>query len=323
MGRGPFYGEPMRIVSLEPFLTDLIGVYGLDDALVGISHGCTGGERVSSLPRLTRARPSAAGRSKLVKSYQLESSICSGELILDAIIRVSPDLILTSVPAEAEVVPRILANAAEDLAGMVGHEVRILCYNPTRLDEIYAVYERLGKDLGAGERGLGLAQRQKAQFMDWADSFYERMKNKRVTFLSGVEPLMLAGLWIPDMIRLASGVSQMRSPGQPAEAVEWGEIVQFRPDVLVVAPEGVALSESCRKFRCFEKLPDWEQLPAAKRGEVFFSDGLTHFYRPGPGLVESMAILLSAMAGFESGYITPRESFYKLRWLEVQRHRFQ
>ena len=34
------------------------------------------------------------------------------------------------------------------------------------------------------------------------------------------------------------------------------------------------------------------------------------------------AVLLSAMAELDSGYITKRDEFYRLRFVELHRHRF-
>ena len=84
----------------------------------------------------------------------------------------------------------------------------------------------------------------------------------------------------------------------------------------------MTVADSCKLFREFEKRPGWDNIPAVKRGEVFFSEGISNFYRPSMRLIESMSILVSAIAGFDSGYITPRDSFHKLRWLELQRHQF-
>jgi iron complex transport system substrate-binding protein len=110
--------------------------------------------------------------------------------------------------------------------------------------------------------------------------------------------------------------------GQAGREVTWDEIVAFKPDVIIVAPRGFDVNASARLFKRFEKLPGWEDVSAVKRGEVVFAPGLGLFDRPGPRIRDAMAILISAIAGLDSGYITPRDSFYRLRWIELQRHRF-
>jgi len=105
--------------------------------------------------------------------------------------------------------------------------------------------------------------------------------------------------------------------------VQWKDIIAFKPDVIIVAPRDCSLLESARSFEYLESLPHWDDVPAGKRGEVFFTDGLWHFYRPGPRMMESMGTLISTMGGVDSGYITERDSFYRLRWVELQRHRLK
>ena len=157
--------------------------------------------------------------------------------------------------------------------------------------------------------------------MDWSDSFYPRMKNKRVTVLSSVAPLRLAGKWVPDLVKSASGTSQHFVAGDGEKETSWSEIAAFRPDVIIVAPDGYSLEESVKTLKYLERAKEWEGLPAVKRGEVVFCDGLG-LYRPGPKLLSGAAVLISAIAGLESGYITKRDEFFRLRWVELHRHRF-
>lgn len=303
----------MRIVSLEPFLTELVCYFGRESELVGVSHRCDTPEVIRSLPRVTTDDDTTPRTLADLSRFTVR---------IDDIVAIQPDLILTSVCGDPDTVIATVMTLTEGLRALCGNNVRILTYNPRTLEDIFATFERCGKDLGVAGEGHQLAQRSKAQLMDWADNFYERMKNKRVTFLESVDPLRLGGFWIPDMIRLASAVSHEPPRGEVGRIVSWDEVVAFKPDVVVVAPHGYDLAGAAKLFKRFEKFPGWEDLSAVKRGEVVFAPGSGLFDRPGPRLREAMAILISAIAGLESGYITPRDSFYRLRWLELQRHRF-
>src|SRR5262249_12587452 len=157
-----------------------------------------------------------------------------------------------------------------------------LHFNPLTLDNLFETFIELGKGLVASNKGRDLEHRTRAQVMDWCDNFYERMKNKKVTFLSSLKPLRLGGLWIPDMIRLASAHSHEPVAGQPARTIEWSEVVKYRPDVIIVAPEGVDLATTLKSFKEMERLPNWEDVPAVKRGEVIFTEGAANFHRISP-----------------------------------------
>lgn len=316
----------MNIVSLEPFLTELVCDLGLADRLAAVSHRCDFPANISERPKVTVDRETAVLEARWARFYQVQIGLCQDFVDLEALAAAKPDIILTSVPAvDAETAQAELKSKIrlfeETLLPLLGRPVRILSYNPQRFEQVLSVFSEAAAELGAAAKGRELAHYSRARIMDWCDNFYERMRNKRVTVLSGINPLKLAGRWIPDMVALASGVSQEQISGKPAREIEWKSVVEFRPDVIIVAPERLDLAQSLHAFKILEKIPDWEEPPAVKRGEVFFCDGLHNFYRPGPRLVDSMGILISAMAGLDSGYITTRDSFYRMRWLELQRHR--
>lgn len=281
----------MRIVVLEQYLLDILRNLGLEAQVVGTGPLCFS---VGELPALSDVRSAALAA-------------------------LSPDAVLGGV--------RSWPDAAE--ADRVRQEIEqktgapCICHrsDPVSLDSVLAGYEEVGRVVNAQDKARAAAQRLKAQLMDWCDNFYDRMKNKRVSVLSAIAPVRLAGLWVPDMVALCSGISQMARDGSPDKEISWQELVEFRPDVILVAPRGKSLKESMAMFKELEKFPEWEKVPAVKRGEVSFVDGIEHFYEPGPKLMESMAILISAIGGLDSGYITQRDSFYRLRWLELQRHR--
>ncbi|RIL06843.1 MAG: hypothetical protein DCC75_10510 [Proteobacteria bacterium] len=308
----------MRIVSLSPFITETVCSLGLNQALVGISHACNyPHETLSALPHLTNLRGPSSGPSALAEK------LCSHHLDLEALAKLAPDKVLIERHfEEASEQHKFNAQISAELSAWMGKEAAVHSYSPLRLEEVFSFFEILGKDLKSEKRGHEIAQRMKAQFLDWGDSFYERLRAKKVTFITGIDPLRLGGFWIPDMIGFVSCSSQNKECGLSHPETSWEEIQRFKPDVILVAPQGLELKEALASFKWFEKLPGWDDTLAVRRGEVFFTAGTECFYRAAPRLTQGMAILVSAMSGLESGYITPRDSFQRLRWLEIHRHRF-
>jgi iron complex transport system substrate-binding protein len=314
------YNGFMNIISLEPFLTELIFSLGLGDHLLGRSSRCDYPEEARDITIVTGPRLELEAAGKIPS--RIEGSICSDLFIKEAALGLEPDVIVTQAPVPDDSVSALTEQFSEELSDSTGKKVRVYSYKPYTLDSIYEIIAELGRDLGFIEKGRSLSQNLKAQFMDWSDNFYDRMKNKKVTFLTGIDPYKLGGWWIPDMIKMASAEGQFWSSGKPDQEIAWEAVVEFRPDVILVAPRGMDINATAALFRDLEKCSGWEEIPAVKRGEVYFTDGKSHFFSPTMRLIESMAVLVSAIAGFESGYIAPRDSFYKLRWLELQRHKF-
>jgi iron complex transport system substrate-binding protein len=157
--------------------------------------------------------------------------------------------------------------------------------------------------------------------MEWADSFFDRSRGREVAVLSSVSPLRAAELWFSDFVKLFSGQLFVRDSKRLNVPLSWEEVVAFRPEVIVVAPEGEVVTESVKTLATLQGLAHWEDLPAVKRGDVVFADGAS-LYNPGPSFLKGAAVLVSAMASLESGYITKRDEYVKLRFVELHRHKF-
>jgi hypothetical protein len=67
-------------------------------------------------------------------------------------------------------------------------------------------------------------------------------------------------------------------------------------------------------------LKGWEDLPAVKRGAVFFAPG-TDIYRPGPRFLKGIAALVAAMAGIEKPIFPEQDDCYRIRHVELNRHK--
>ncbi len=301
----------MKIVSLDPVITELLIKFGLGPALVGVSSACLLPDEIESPSIVARADGNAKSNLIQISDFEVNFEILKS---------LEPDLVLSMLYSR-ESDQEACRSLQNELRQEFGSELLFQAFAPRTLDQVYEFFELLGKRSGAAQQGRDLAQRLRAQIMNWCDNFYSRMKNKKVTFLSGIDPLRVAGLWIPDMIKLCSAVPQYAGGPEFEREISWQELMEFRPDVLIVAPRESNTSESCRLFTQFEKYPGWEDLTAVKRGDVFFTGGMNLFYRPSGALFESMGILVSAISSFDSGYITERDSFFRLRYLEMQRHK--
>ncbi len=303
----------MKIVSLEPYITELLCTLEVQEQVVGVSFGCQ--------PKKLNELIATGACQVVTEPSRRGCEYCHDLLHIDKLEELDFDLILTSAPHEEERLDEIdnrnlERSLSEKLSNKLGREVTLKNYSPTTLGEAFQCIEDITKEVGA--KKLDTVNLIRAHYQNLTSNFYERMRNKRVTFISSLNPLSLAGKWIPDMINLCAARSQNTNFSDAK--VEWNEIVAFRPDVMVIAPKGAPLSIVLRTLKTFESYPGWDDLPAVKRGEVYFCGGDELFYRPNYALVDSMSVLVSALAGFESGYITERDLFYKLRYLELHRN---
>lgn len=297
----------MRVAALTPFLSELTR------ALVGEGSLCATVDPSHTNIKYNTKFVGTAISQKMNLLHSLSQSVIDVEALKEA----SPDYILTTL---AE--PEMLSILREELFKVFGRQIFLHHFDPIRLDDVLSMFENLGRILKVPDKGRTLASKMKAQFMDWSASFYQRTKNKKVTVITSLDPLTIGGRWIPDMIKMSSGVSEAGFGLREDKLVLWSDIIAFNPDVILIAPKNLSYAESLKTFPKLNQISGWENIYAVKRGDVYFTDGTKFFLEPTVKLIASMGILISAMAGLESGYITERDTIYKLRYLELHRHTF-
>ena len=308
-------GKPLEIVSLVRYPSEILTHWEVAHTLVSSAN--TAGVADSPVSSSTVGNP--VQRELSDEESDLRHALSSESVDLEMLKSLSPSIVLTDFEGLDSESDRVRREG--ELSQYIGREVRLIALRARTLEGVYGAIERVGEVVGKSPAAREMCNRIKAQIMDWCDAFYDRMKNKRVVVLSSVTPLRLAGRWIPDLVKAASCIPQYNAVGGGPKEVTWREIEEFRPDVIVVAPEGFSLEESVKTLRFLERFPTWESVPAVKRGEVIFCEGMG-LYLPGPRILSGVAQLISGIAGLESGYITDRDSFYRLRWVELHRHRF-
>jgi len=307
----------MRIVSLQPYFTELLLSFGAGTKVCGVTHHCVVAPEAGRPAVVTAARGGRGGSSG--DDQRLACGLSTDTLNLPALVELKPDLILAQCTEDE---PASFVSWAEGvLERRCGKRVVVQHFNPDSVEKLYATFEGVAESIGNSRLGRELAQRTKAQIQDWTRNFYERARNKKVTVLASVEPLCLASGLIPDLVRVVTGQPQERADGKEGTPFGWDEVVDFRTDVIIVSPCGSTLQQSVETLKALEAIPEWESVPAVKRGEVIFCSGAT-LYSPGPEFIKSAAIVISALAGLDSGYITLKDEYFRLRFLELHRHRF-
>jgi iron complex transport system substrate-binding protein len=299
----------VKIVTLEPYAIDI---------LTRISSGndleCLTGPVTTAPASQHSMAGSVSDASRFVQGFSRFS------FNLDSLVALKPDILLGWVGHPD---PEEFLNWADKyLSTLVGKDVRLFNLAVNSLEQIYAVIEELGGLVGERIRARELATRIRGQLMAWGDSFFNRIRGKQVVVISEISPITVAVRWLPDLIRLLGGKAiELHNSSHPSGRGIWEDLVLKRPDVIVVALEGRPLSQSVKAWQILRDLPHWEELPAVKRGEVIFASG-EELYHPGPRFLKGVAVLVSSMAGLDSGFITERDEYLKLRYLELHRHKF-
>jgi iron complex transport system substrate-binding protein len=112
-----------------------------------------------------------------------------------------------------------------------------------------------------------------------------------VAIIEWIDPLILAGNWVPEMVQLAGGRDGLCKAGEHSPPMAWETLRNYAPAVIALIPCGYKLEQTLAEIPALQRLPGWNELPAVRQGRVYVVDGNAYFNRPGPRIVDSLEIL--------------------------------
>ena len=287
---------PPRVVSLLPSATEIVCALGLADALVGVSHECDFPPSVARLPRVTGTRVTArdtAGIEREVRELTV-SALSIYPLDRARLAELAPDVVITQDLCAVCAVPRSEVERAVLELGLAHTE--IVALSPLTLADVWADCERVGAALGRAEAGKTLARELRARCEALAARTLAHTARPSVLTIEWLDPVMIGGTWMPELVSLAGGTALGARAGERAPVCTLAELVAFAPDVVLVKPCGFELARTRGEAALVARVIGALGGSAAERGAVFLADGSAFFNRPGPRLVESLEILAACLA---------------------------
>jgi iron complex transport system substrate-binding protein len=261
----------MRIVSLTPSATEIVYALGLGDKLVGRSHACDHPEEVVEVPVVTVLDPALPER-------HLDGALLA---------RLEPDLVLTDGSDDEPIVDYAEVSA---VVGGLSREVTLVALAPQTIEGILNSISTVGAYTEAEYEAVGLLEilRERLAAVDQAGL---GLTTRRVAVLEGLDPLLSAGRWVPEMVRRAGGWELLGREGEPSARTSWEALREVEPEVLVLALRDGDAAAAARALAS-APLPAWfDELEAVRDGAFFAVDGRGLFARPGPRVIEGVAVL--------------------------------
>jgi iron complex transport system substrate-binding protein len=285
-----------RVASLLPSATEIVCAVGAEADLVGISHECDFPESVRHLPALTRARLRPVRSSREIDREVraiLRDALAVYEIELERLEAARPDVVVTQDLCDVCAVSfdDVCAATARLLEG----PVEIVNLHPTRLDDIWADVARVAAALGRSGEGARVVAGLQARASAVARRAAACTARPRVVSVEWLDPVMLGGMWMPELIERAGGVPLVTRPGDHAPTLTRAELGALAPDVVIIKPCGFALERTLEEIALLPAALPWESWPAVREGRVYVADGNAYFNRPGPRVVESLEILAACL----------------------------
>ena len=287
----------MRIVSLLPGTTEIVGRLGMADRLVGVSHECPGRDRLPSVTRsriptdLDAAETDAFVRDLLRRGeplFELDESLLAN---------LRPNLVLSQA----------LCNACAIDGGQIARAVRGLSvpprlveYSPTTLDEVIDGMAEIADAIAAPAEGRRLVSAVREELVAVRERAGPPSDRPSVVFLEWLNPLFCSGHWIPELVEIAGGVERIGRPGGRSTAISPDDLLAVNPDVIVVACCGWSADRSRAELASVGDRPWWRGLKAVRAGRVCVMDAEYAFTMPGPGLAADCRRLAAALQSFDT-----------------------
>jgi iron complex transport system substrate-binding protein len=286
----------VRVVSLLPSATEIVCALGAGHDLVGVSHECDHPPEVAALPVLTSSRlPTSGASGELDRSVRelLRAALSIYDLDVDLLAKLDPDLVVTQDLCEVCAVSyRAVCAAADQLAGRA---VAVVSLHPQRLDDIWGDIGRVAAALGRHRDGEALLVGLRGRLEQVERQAAAAPDRPRVVSIEWLEPVMLGGTWMPELIAAAGGTPLGVTAGQRAPALDLAGLERLEPEVVVVKPCGYPLQRTLAELELLPRVLPWASWPAVRAGRVFVADGNAYFNRSGPRIVDSAELLAACL----------------------------
>jgi iron complex transport system substrate-binding protein len=282
----------MRVITLLPAATEIVAALGGAGFLVGISHECDYPASVQRLPRVT-ATPVDIAASGAEIDAEVRRLRGAGQPVIgiaaDLLCRLAPDVVITQGLCE---VCAVADGEVHRLTAAMHPAPRVVALEASDLQGIWADIRRVGQALDledeAEELVFGLQSR--VTRLQAAAS----TEPLRVLCIEWLDPLYLAGHWVPELVAAAGGHDVGARPGSHSTRRRWSELSGLRPDHVIVMLCGFGIERAKTELA---SLQDSEALELLRQVPVSIIDGNAYTSRPGPRVVDGAQRIQLALAG--------------------------
>ncbi|HUB66920.1 MAG TPA: cobalamin-binding protein [Candidatus Methylacidiphilales bacterium] len=308
----------LRIISFLPAATEMVCALGLGDQLVGVSHECDFPAAARSKPVVVRNALHLENMS--MREIDLAVSACIGggrslytvdEQLLE---RLSPTHILTQALCD------VCAPAGNEISralNALSSKPEVLWFTPHSLEDIFGNVRELGRAAGRLPEAEDWIASARARLQRIANCVRHEPR-PRVFCLEWTDPYYCCGHWVPEMIELAGGEDRLGRKGADSVRIAWDEIADWFPEILIVSPCGFGAEKAVALTKQLLRQPGWSNLPAVLGGRVFAVDANAYFARPGPRVVDGVALLAHLFHPELCPWNGPVNAFYRISGAEVE-----
>ena len=290
--------KSLRILSLLPAATEIVYLLGLEKYLVGVSHECDFPAEVKNKPKVTTSLVSNNMTSKEIDDkVKKVGHRGSGVFhIKEGVLKkLKPNLILTQELCEVCAITPPVILRSEGGPSKRDKNLKIISLEPEGVEDILNNILLIGEATGRQKQAEKVVEKLKKRF----EKVHRRLlplnqvqgrndgKRPRVLIIEWLDPLMVAGHWVPEMVNIAGGVNLLTKPGERSKYININQILLSNPDILIISPCGFDIQRIIKEKPLIDRIV--KKLP--ENVKVYLIDGNAYMTRPGPRVVDGIEIL--------------------------------
>jgi iron complex transport system substrate-binding protein len=299
----------MKACSFLPAATSMIYQMRLEEHLCGVTFECP-----SDKPKVVRSYLEGNNYSSVEIDTLVSQSKQEGKSLYyideEMLQQIAPDIIFTQDVCD---VCQISTSYVEKAIYKLKKQPLIIPLIPRNLDDVLDNARTIAKALGNEATATDLL----VQLKKITDNILDKLRKnnaplKRVMIMEWLDPIYNCGHWIPYQIAQAGGVDMLSNPAGYSIVTPWEKVLQYNPEVLVVAPCGFNVERASKEIEKLRQLEGWDNLKAVKNKAVFIADA-DLFTCPSLHLVEGIELLSS----FFHPDIFPRDKKFKGKYIQL------
>ncbi len=283
-----WYTLSMKIISLVPAATEMVCLLGLKRSLIGISDDNDYPSSVLSLPKITTTTING-NLSSLEIDKKVRTAKHRGSSVFHInrglLAQFAPDLILTQ-----ELCP-VCAPAYTDIekaARKVLQNTKIISLDPHSISDILDNIQEVAKATNAS--AIQAINDLKHRLFRIKKKLVDVRKTS-VLIIEWLDPLMIAGHWVPEMVEKAGGRMLIAKKKEKSKGILWEDVLELDPDTIIIAPCGFSIARTLEEIEFITKQKGFMQLKSYKNKQIFLVDGNAYLTRPGPRVIDGVEIL--------------------------------
>lgn len=263
----------MKVSSFMPAVTQMIYDLGLESYLDGITFECP---QVALQEKTPVVRCVLEGKDYTSDEINtlFSKSKATGESLyfVDevALQKIAPDVVFTQDVCDVCQIDTECASLAVNKLDKIPELISI---TPQSLEDVFDNVLTIAKALKKEDLGTAHVKFLKSKIAEIVDKQRAaRVMPKSVMLLEWIDPLFNCGHWIPHQIGYAGGIDLLSHPSGDSIVIDWQKIVQYNPEVLVIAPCGYTQQRTLEDMKFLEAHPEWKTLKAVQNKQVYIAD---------------------------------------------------